>query len=94
MSHPLSLPPYFYRYNILSEAHRQAFGSEEDNLLSLILHDLMVYMLMIGLSPGDTAGLVHRLMARTRLAIAEERQLQLTLKHVEQQVGPNIYMYQ
>ena len=74
------------RYTSLSEAHRQAFGSEEDTLLSLVLHNLLVYMLMVGLSPEETTDLIHRLMARTRLATAEERLLQQTLKHVEQNV--------
>ena len=74
------------RYSSLSEAHRQAFGSEEDTLLSLVLHNLLVYMLMVGLSPEETTDLIHRLMARTRLATAEERLLQQTLKHVEQNV--------
>jgi len=74
------------RYSSLSEAHRQAFGSEEDTLLSLVLHNLLVYMLMVGLSTEETTDLIHRLMARTRLATAEERLLQQTLKHVEQNV--------
>ena len=80
--HPMSLP----RYSSLSEAHRQAFGSAEDTLLSLVLHNLLVYMLMVGLSPEETTDLIHRLTARTRLATAEERLLQQTLKHVEQNV--------
>ena len=74
------------RYTSLSEAHRQTFGSEEDTLLSLVLHNLLVYMLMVGLSPEETTDLIHRLMARTQLATAEERLLQQTLKHVEQNV--------
>ena len=43
-------------------------------------------MLMVGLSPEETTDLIHRLTARTRLATAEERLLQQTLKHVEQNV--------
>ena len=70
------------RYSSLSEAHRQAFGSEEDTLLSLVLHNLLVYMLMVGLSPEETTDLIHRLMARTQLATADQQ----TLKHVEQNV--------
>ena len=66
------------RYSSLSEAHRQAFGSEEDTLLSLLLHNLLVYILMVGLSPEETTDLIHCLMARNRL-------LQ-TLEHVEQNV--------
>ena len=56
------------RYLSLSEAHCQAFGSEEDTLLSLVL---LVYML-----PD----------ARTQLGTAEERLLQQTLNHMEQNV--------
>ena len=78
--------PSLPRYSSLSEAHRQAFGSAEDTLLSLVLHNLLVYMLMVGLSPEETTDLIHRLTARTRLATAEERLLQQTLKHVEQNV--------
>ena len=73
-----------HRYSSLSEAHRQAFGVEEDFLLSLILHNLLVYMLMVGLSPGDTTEFIQRLTARTRLATVEEKLLQKTLKLVEQ----------
>ena len=79
------------RYSSLSEAHRQAFGSEEDTLLSLVLHNLLVYMLMVGLSKEETTDLIHRLMARTRLATAEERLLQQTLKHVEQNVREGVW---
>lgn len=60
------------------------FASEEDNLLSIILHNLLVYMLMVGLSPRDTTEIVHRFSARTRLAVVEERLMQQTLKHIEQ----------
>lgn len=76
-----------YRYKSLTEAHRQAFGSEEDNLLSIILHDLLVYMLMVGLTATETTNLIHRFSARTRLATIEERLLQQTLKYVEQNVS-------
>ena len=82
------------RYSSLSEAHRQAFCSEEDTLLSLVLHNLLVYMLMVGLSPEETTDLIHRLMARTRLATAEERLVQQTLEHMEQNVregGGQVY---
>ena len=51
-----------------------------------MLHNLLVYMLMVGLSPEEMTDLIHRLTARTRLATAEERLLQQTLKHVEQNV--------
>jgi len=80
----------YERYSSLSEAHRQAFGSEEDTLLSLVLHNLLVYMLMVGLSTEETTDLIHRLMARTRLATAEERLLQQTLKHVEQNTSTEV----
>ena len=80
-------PTLTYRYNSLLEGHRQAFGAEEDYLLSLVLHNLLVYMLATGMSPGDTTDVIHRLTARTRLATLEEKQLQKTLKLVEQNVS-------
>ena len=63
-----------------------AFGVEEDYLLSLVLHNLLVYMLMVGMSAEETTDFIHRLTARTRLATAEEKLLQKTLKLVEQNV--------
>ena len=78
------------RYNSLSESHRQTFGFEEDNLLSIILHNLLVYMLVVGLTPQDTTGIVHRFSARTRLAIVEERMMQQTLKHIEQCIEEDV----
>ena len=79
-----------HRYNSLSEAHCQAFGAEEDYLLSLILHSLLVYMLSFGKSPIETTDIIHCLTARTRLATLEEKQLQKTLKIVEQNVRPSL----
>ena len=43
-------------------------------------------MLALGKSAGDTTDVVHRLTARARLATVEEKQLQKTLKFVEQNV--------
>ena len=79
-------PSYHHRYNSLSEAHRQAFGADEDYLLSLILHSLLVYMLSLGKSAGETTDIVHRLTARTRLSTVEEKQLQKTLRLIENNV--------
>ena len=50
------------RYLSLLKAHCQAFGSEEDTVLSLVLHNLLVYMLMVGLSTEETTDLIHCLM--------------------------------
>ena len=83
------------RYNSLSEAHRQAFGADEDYLLSLVLHNLLVYMLALGKTPGETTDFVHRLTARTRLATLEEKQLQKALRLVEQDVSSLVpYLWQ
>ena len=75
-----------HRYNTIPEVEKHAFGLEEDNLLSIILHDLLVFMLMVGLSQGETAMLIHRFAARTRLATSEEKLLQQTLKYIEKNV--------
>lgn len=74
------------RYNTLPEEEKHEFGLEEDNLLSIILHDLLVFMLMVGLSQQETAMLIHRFAARIRLATSEEKLLQQTLKYIEQKV--------
>ena len=86
-----SLPPPL-RYNSLSEGHRQAFGADEDYLLSLILHNLLVYMLALGKTAAETTDIIHRLTARTRLATLEEKQLQKTLRIVEQNVSLSSYI--
>ena len=74
------------RYNTLPEKEKHEFGLEEDNLLSIILHDLLVFMLMVGLSREETAMLIHRFAARIRLATSEEKLLQQTLKYIEKNV--------
>ena len=74
----------YQRYNSLAEAHRLAFGFEEDDMLSLILHNLLVYMLMVGMGTEETLETVQRLAAKTRLATIEEKLLNQTLKHVEE----------
>lgn len=76
-----------YRYNILPGSHHRSFGSEEDNLLSIIAHNILVYMLMVGLTAKETMDMVQGFTARTRLATFEERLLQQTIRHVEQNVG-------
>ena len=43
-------------------------------------------MLMVGMSQEETAMLIHRFAARTRLATSEEKLLQQTLKYIEQNV--------
>lgn len=73
----------YQRHVSLSEEHQQAFGLEEDNLLSVLLHNLLVYMLMVGVGQQETTGFIHRFTARSRLATVEEKLLQQTLKHVE-----------
>ena len=75
-----------FRYKILPESHRRSFGSEEDNLLSIIAHNLLVYMLMVGLTAKETMDMIQGFTARTRLSTLEERLLQQTIKHVEQNV--------
>lgn len=75
------------RYNSLADGHRQAFGFEEDDMLSLILHNLLVYMLMVGMGTEETLDIVQRLAAKTRLATIEEKLLHQTLKHVEEKVS-------
>ena len=77
-----------HRYNTLPEEEKQVFGLEEDNLLSIILHNLLVFMLMVGMGQEETAMLIHRFAARTRLATSEEKLLQQTLKYIEQNVRP------
>lgn len=47
-------------------------------------------MLVVGLTPQDTTGIVHRFSARTRLAIVEERMMQQTLKHIEQCIEEDV----
>ena len=74
------------RYNTLHEEDRREFGLEEDNLLSIVLHDLLVFMLMVGLGQEETAMLIHRFAAKIRLATSEEKLLQQTLKYIEQNV--------
>ena len=71
------------RYNSLNVTRRHVFGFEEDNLISIILHNLLVYMLMMGLGPHKTTDLIHKFSAQTRLAVGEERLLQQTLKYIE-----------
>lgn len=55
-------------------------------MLSLILHNLLVYMLMVGMGTEETLETVQRLAAKTRLATIEEKLLNQTLKHVEEKV--------
>ncbi len=55
-----------------------------------MLHDLLVYMLMVGLDPQRTMELIQRFAAQTRLAIGEERLLQQTLKHIEKCIEENV----
>lgn len=74
------------RYNILPESHRRSFGAEEDHLLSIIAHNLLIYMLMVGMGSKVTMDLVQGFTARTRLATVEEKLLQRTMQHVEQNV--------
>ena len=75
------------RYNTLTNEDRHEFGLEEDNLLSIILHDLLVFMLMVGMDHEETTMLIHRFAARTRLATSEEKLLQQTLKYIEKNVS-------
>ena len=59
-------------------------------MLSILLHNLLVCMLAVGLSPHDTTEIVHRFSARTRLAVMEEKLLQQTLKHIEQCIEEDV----
>ncbi len=79
--------PSLSRYNSLPVVHRRTFGSEEDHLLSIIAHNLLVYMLMVGLSPRETMSLINNFTARTRLATFEERLLQHTIRYLEDNVS-------
>ena len=51
---------------------------------------MLVFLLMMGISPTDTIDLCHRLSAKTRLASIEEKLLQQTLTELEAAVR---YMY-
>ena len=82
---------YTCRYNTLPEEEKHEFGLEEDNLLSIILHNLLVFMLMVGMSQEETAMLIHRFAARIRLATSEEKLLQQTLKYIEQKVRGSFF---
>lgn len=63
--------------------YRNAFGYEEDTLLSIALHNLLVFMLMVGVDKDETLEMCQRMSARTRLATAEEKLLQQTLHELE-----------
>lgn len=76
-------PELYDRYNSLPLSKRQEFSYKEDTLLSVILHNILVFLLMVGVSPFDTLDLCHRLSAKTRLATAEEKLLQQTLRELE-----------
>ena len=56
----------------------------------MILHNLLVCMLLVGLSPQETTEIVHRFSARTRLATVEEKLLHQTLKYVEKCVEEEV----
>ncbi|XP_011405011.1 PREDICTED: MAP kinase-activating death domain protein-like [Amphimedon queenslandica] len=71
------------RYNSLPCSSRLNFGYEEDTLLSIVLHNVLVFLLMIGISPKETMDVCHRISARTRLATAEEKLLQETMSELE-----------
>ena len=58
--------------------------------MSAILHNLLVYMLMVGLTPHETTENIHRFSARTRLAIIEEKLLQRTMKHIEECIEEDV----
>lgn len=80
-----------YRFNSLSLADRLEFSYEEDTLLSVILHNVLLFLLMMGVSPKDTIDLCHRLSAKTRLASVEEKLLQQTLSELENFVSYQSY---
>ena len=75
------------RYDSLGVSQRQLFGYEEDTLLSIILHNILIFLLMIGISPEETLDVCQRLSARTRLATAEEKLLQQTLSELKNAVS-------
>ena len=68
-------------------SQRQLFGYEEDTLLSIVLHNILIFLLMIGISPEETLDVCQRLSARTRLATAEEKLLQQTLSELKNAVS-------
>ena len=78
-----------FRYNSLPVFRRQAFGYEEDTLLSIVLHNVLIFLLMVGISPGETMDICHRISARTRLATVEEKLLQVTMNELEKAVSLN-----
>ena len=75
------------RYTALPLAKRVEFSYEEDTLLSVILHNVLVFLLMMGVSSKHTIDLCHRLSAKTRLASMEEKLLQQTLTELEDVVS-------
>lgn len=79
-----------FRYNSLPSSNRQFFAYEEDTLLSIVLHNILIFLLMIGISPKETMDVCHRISARTRLATAEEKLLQATMSELENAVSFSI----
>lgn len=78
---------FICRYNSLPSSKRRSFGYEEDALLSIVLHNILIFLLMVGISPSDTMDVCHRISARTRLATAEEKLLQVTMSELEKAVS-------
>lgn len=78
---------FYFRYNRLPLIKRQEFSYEEDTLLSVILHNLLLFLLMMGVTKKDAIDLCHRLSAKTRLASVEEKLLQQTLNELEDPVS-------
>ena len=72
-----------YRYNSLPATCRNTFGYAEDALISIALHNLLVFMLMVGMSTDESLDLCQRLSAKTRLATVEEKLLQQTMQELE-----------
>ena len=80
----MNLTYYFVcRYNSLPATCRSTFGYAEDALISIALHNLLVFMLMVGMTTDESLDLCQRLSAKTRLATAEEKLLQQTMQELE-----------
>jgi hypothetical protein len=80
----------YQRYDSLPDTKRHKFGYEEDNLLSIILHNLLIFLLMIGISPNETMDISQRISARTRLATVEEKLLQSTMSELFKDGGVSV----
>jgi len=80
----------FFRYKSLSPKERKILEEDEDELLGILLHNLVAFMVCMGLEKKNIKLKVRRLLAKSHIGMAQSQLVDKLLSSLNELTGNDI----